>query len=451
MSTVQQTKNDIAWEQLFEKYNIKEEIDKTGYYIISSSQINEFRQARLMTKFDNKKTLPKLFKDNNLAILPISGTNYIIGNFQLYKNIPSIDTPIEFMEFPSQIESIDCNKINSETIALNCAYISKIIDNFLNEENKRIGVLPTVAGKMSSGQFEFKVDSSINTGFYTIPVDRTGIEIDAGYETDESLVLIEAKNVIADDFLVRQLYYPYRLWKEKVKKKVRTIFMQYHNGIFSLYEYEFKEPNRYNSLDLIKSKRYSIVNPEEMKITEQDILDIIKNIKIVDEPEVPFPQANSFDRVICLLEMLNTDTIKSKEEITEEFEFDPRQTDYYFNAGKYLGFLEETKIVVAENGKNMEKPAITLTLRGKKMFNISHKNRQLEYVKAILEHKVFNEVFNEYLANNKTIEKEKLIKIMEKSNLYNLNSDVTIKRRSSTIQRWIEWIINIADETVIGN
>lgn len=33
MSTVQQTKNDIAWEQLFEKYNIKEAIDN-NYYII---------------------------------------------------------------------------------------------------------------------------------------------------------------------------------------------------------------------------------------------------------------------------------------------------------------------------------------------------------------------------------------------------------------------------------
>lgn len=152
-----------------------------------------------------------------------------------------------------------------------------------------------------------------------------------------------------------------------------------------------------------------------------------------------------------MLEILNTDIIKSKEEITDEFEFDPRQTDYYFNAGKYLGFLEEVKIVVEEDGKNTEKTAITLTLRGKNLFSISHKNRQLEYVKAILEHKVFNEVFNEYIANNKTIEKEKLIKIMESANLYNLNSDVTIKRRSSTIQRWIEWIINITDGKVIGN
>ena len=287
------------------------------------------------------------------------------------------------------------------------------------------------------------MDSSIDSGFYTIPVDRTGIEIDAGYETNESLVLIEAKNVIADDFLVRQLYYPYRLWKEKVKKNVRTIFMQYHNGIFSLYEYKFKEPDRYNSLELMKSKRYSIVSPEEMKITEQDILDIIKSIKIADEPEVPFPQANSFDRVINLLEMLNTDTIKTKEEITVEFEFDPRQTDYYFNAGKYLGFLEESKIVIEENKKNVEMTAIALTSRGKNLFNTSHKNRQLEYIKAILEHQVFYDVFNEYKENN--ITKDKLIQIMKKSNLYNLKSDVTIERRASTIQRWIEWIINITN------
>lgn len=213
--------------------------------------------------------------------------------------------------------------------------------------------------------------------------------------------------------------------------------------ILSSYEYKFKEPNRYNSLELIKSKRYSVVSPEEMKITEQNILDVIKSVKIVDEPKAPFPQANSFDRVISLLEMLNTDTIKSKEEITEEFEFDPRQTDYYFNAGKYLGFLEETKIVVEENEKNVQKTAITLTPRGKNLFNISHKHRQLEYIKAILEHKTFYEAFNEYKKNNMT--KEKLIKIMKNSNLYNIKSNKTIERRASTIQSWIEWIINLTN------
>ncbi len=46
------TKNDIAWEKLFEKYSILECINQKGYFIISSSQINEFRESRLMAKFD---------------------------------------------------------------------------------------------------------------------------------------------------------------------------------------------------------------------------------------------------------------------------------------------------------------------------------------------------------------------------------------------------------------
>ncbi len=96
---------------------------------------------------------------------------------------------------------------------------------------------------MSSGKFDFEVESNLEEKRYTISVNCSGIEIDAGYETNNSLVLIEAKNVIADGFLVRQLYYPFRLWKDKVNKKVRTIFMQYFNGMFSLYEYTFKNPN----------------------------------------------------------------------------------------------------------------------------------------------------------------------------------------------------------------
>ena len=111
MSATQETKNDKAWSKLFEKYNILKEINDKGTFVISSTQINEYREARLMTKFDNTKTLPKLFKDNKLSILPISANNYIIGKFNLYKEIPKIETPIEFKDFPSYIESIDCNKI----------------------------------------------------------------------------------------------------------------------------------------------------------------------------------------------------------------------------------------------------------------------------------------------------------------------------------------------------
>ena len=443
MASTQETKNDKAWSKLFEKYNILQEINGKGTFIISSTQINEFREARLMTKFDNTKTLPKLFKDNNLTILPISANNYILGRFELYKEIPKIETPIEFKQFPTYIQSIDCNKINSETIALNCASISKILEDFLEEDNTEI--VSTVAGKMSSGTFKFNVDNIVDDNTHSIKVDRSGIEIDAGYETSNSLVLIEAKNVIADDFLVRQLYYPFRLWREKVSKKVRNIFMQYTNGIFNLYEYEFIDYNNYNSLELVKSKRYSIINPDEMSITIDDILKIHRNISYIEEPKIPFPQANSFERIISLLEMLNTDNVKSKEEITDEFNFDPRQTDYYFNAGKYLGFLEEDTISVEENDKIIEKIAIKLSSKGKKLFYISYKQRQLEFVKSILEHKVFDETFREFININGKLQKEKIIEYMKNNNLYNVKSDATYVRRASTILGWTNWIIKICE------
>ena len=442
MSSTQKTKNDKAWESLFEKYNIQEEINTKGFFIISSTQINEFREARLMTKFDNQKTLPELFKDNNIAILPISSNNYILANFKLYENIPEINTPIEFKDFPPYIESIDYNKINSEAIALNSAYISKIIQDFLDENEENAEIYPTVDGKMSSGKFDFYVNSNNEHASYLISVDRSGIEIDAGYESEHSLALIEAKNVIANDFLIRQLYYPFRLWKDKVSKKVRPIFMQYLNGVFSLYEYEFKDPDNYNSLELIKSKKYSIVSQEEMTISLQDIENILDTVECVNEPDVTFPQADSFDRIISLLEMLNNDTLKTKEEITDEFKFDPRQTDYYFNAGKYLGFLTEDKIAVEENGKIIDKPAIRLSDRGKNLFNVKYKKRQLEYVKAILEHQVFNQVLKDCIETFDMPCKAQIV-IYMKEYLKRKYADQTYSRRASTISGWINWILKL--------
>ena len=74
-------KNDAAWEKLFDKYNILTEIARNGQFVISAKQIGEFREARLMTKFDHKINLPKIFQLNNLSILPITRGDYIISSF----------------------------------------------------------------------------------------------------------------------------------------------------------------------------------------------------------------------------------------------------------------------------------------------------------------------------------------------------------------------------------
>ena len=62
------SKNEQAWNQLFEKYNIDEIIKKEGQYIIKSKDINEFREARLMTKFDYRFQLPKILANKHLSI-----------------------------------------------------------------------------------------------------------------------------------------------------------------------------------------------------------------------------------------------------------------------------------------------------------------------------------------------------------------------------------------------
>ena len=74
------TKNEYAWENLFNELKILENIERNGYFEINSGQINRVRQARLMTKFDQSHLLPSVMKDNGLSILPITRGKYIISS-----------------------------------------------------------------------------------------------------------------------------------------------------------------------------------------------------------------------------------------------------------------------------------------------------------------------------------------------------------------------------------
>src|SRR5690606_27555394 len=236
------TKNDIAWNKLFAKYKISENVLKNGAFEINSTQINEFREARLMTKFDFRSQLPEIFAENKLSILPISRGGYVISDFETFKDFESKDpTPIK-IDFPNYLESIKHDNITSESTALNCAFVTGIIEDFVQDEE----IKPTVSGRMSSSSFDFNIKtlkSNLN-----IVVNNSQIEIDGGYEGVNSLSLIEAKNSISKDFLIRQVYYPYRLWESKISKKVRPLFLTYSNGIFHFKEYVFEDLAHYNSI-----------------------------------------------------------------------------------------------------------------------------------------------------------------------------------------------------------
>ena len=109
---------------------------------------------------------------------------------------------------------------------------------------------------------------------------------------------------------------------------------------------------------------------------------------------VPFIQADNFERVISLIENLKNNDLTS-EQIADLMQFDIRQSHYYFNAGKYLGLFEkyDTEEYDEDTAKYYKTVKIRLTKQGKKVADKNYKSRQLELVKLMLEHKIFNELF----------------------------------------------------------
>lgn len=422
--------NDEAWGKLFDKYNILEKIDSQGQYEISANQIKEYREPRLMAKFDHTINLPKLFSDNKLAILPVTRGNYVISHFNAYHKFETGNVPIKNVSLPTYIQSLDCSKISSESVALNCALVSEILSDFLEDT----ALVPTVSGRMSSGVFDFNIESSVGKAPCSIKVNNSQIEIDAAYEGLNNLTLFEAKCDLSDDFLIRQLYYPYRVLQTRVIKSVRSVFLVYSNGIYRLYEYAFENPNNYSSICLIKQKHYSI---EDTAISVADIEDVLHKAVVIAEPAISFPQANSFERVINLCELLREQEL-SRSDVTKQYDFDERQTNYYTDAGRYLGLIEKRRA----NGLI----EYYLTDSGKRILNLNFKQRQIEFCKLILAHKPFHETLKNYLSNGVIPSDKDIVKIMQASNLFRVRKDSTFERRASTIKNWVNWMIGLIND-----
>lgn len=415
------------WEDIFEDLDIINNINKNGYYKITADDIRNYKEPRLMTKFDYSKQLPKIFKDNNLGILPIKNGEYIIGKYNLFKNISNTKyddiVPIK-KQLPEYIETIDPDNIYSESNALNVALLSGMIDDTIGEK-----VVETIQGKMRANGFQFDIDGV--QGFQTITIEKPAMEIDGGYEGKENVVLIEAKNYLPEDFIIRQLYYPYRHWMDKVTKKVVPIFFGYDNGTYNFFVYEFEDLNNYNSLELKEIKRYIISN----ETSEEIKLRIFNNIELEDDLsqiDIPFPQADSFSKIIGLLDLIEEEL--SAQDVADFYEFDTRQGSYYLSAAKYLGLVD------GNYGK------YNLTPFGFVAVNTDSKTRNEYLISLILKHKVFYFAYKYYLETKMLPNKQFIIELMKQyTDIPKLTKEgkenEVFNRRASTVRGWIQWII----------
>lgn len=420
--------NDAAWERLFDKHRILDEIEQNGQFIISARQIKEFREPRLMTKFDHRVNLPDIFASNGLSILPITRGDYVISTFSAYKEFEESSGEAQRISIPAHLQSLAPQFIVSESIALNCANACGILRDFLEDD----GLVPTVSGRMSSGSFEFGIDTA--SGERSITVSNSQIEIDAAYEGINYLSLFEAKRDLADDFLIRQLYYPFRVWNERVTKPVKPVFLIFSNGVFNLYQYQFENPHSYNSLKLAKQKSYAVAT----EICLTDIESLLSTVQPEHEPDIPFPQADRMSRIVNLIELLSEKPM-TRQDITSRYAFDERQTNYYTDAGRYLELIDKA---YDENGGIQ----FRLSDNGRRIMGLKYKERQLALASQILEHRVFSETLKLHLQCGEMPDRQTVIRIMKHSGLYHVEADSTYLRRSSTVIGWINWILGIIEE-----
>lgn len=422
--------NDKAWEKLFEKYKIFTKLDEDGFFIISSNEINEIRNVEIMTEFASESKLPLIFSDKNLSIIPLSNSSFIISTFKTFQRLTAPPQEITPVNFPSHIQSIDYRNINSKANAVSCAFLTKMLHDFSEE-----AIEPTISGEIIIDELKFIINSK--GGKQELTIENIRINIDGGFEGHNSMYLIIAKNSIldeSDDLLISNLYFPYRQWEAEISKRIRPIFLTYSNGLFHFREFQFIEKENINSIKLVKQKVYSIW---EESINNEVLQNLSEEALIVKEPEIPFPQADTFQRVINLCELLSKTTL-TKDEITLKFQVKKRQTNYYTDAARYLGLVVKSK-----NGKEV---IFKLSEKGKSLFKINIYDRQIEFIRLILSHKVFNDVLALSFKVFRNPKKSEIVAIMKKAQLYGINSDDTFERRALTVSKWIKWILDLREE-----
>lgn len=416
-----------AWEKIF-----KERIDpKNSITEIRADEIKNITgfEPRLLAKFDTRESLPPILRKNNLFILPKTNGVYCVVSGDGYHDLEETEGREE--EFVSTLPfSLESSSYGiSEMGYLDYSFNSGLISRFTGVENLYL----TNRGRKYSPEFEFMI-GEVNFP----PVASVQVEVDAGYEGPEDIIIIEAKIGPVRSFHVRQLYYPYRFWKKIIpEKKVRPVFLVYEpkKKSYIIYEYRFNEPDDYSSIELVKAGRYRITS----KISKENPLNELffdkekASTKQTKDKTVYTPQANDINKIIAL-PFLISQGMYTPGSIAEYFNFSLRQASYYLETCCNLDLVE------SRSGK------FRLTTRGEDFTSLSPDKRNIFLGKRIMELSIFRKILSR-LYEEKELTWGRIAEIIRaNSNL----SGVTPHRRTSTLKSWFWWLYSVLGLIKVG-
>ena len=200
-----------------------------------------------------KSKRPDFFKQNNLVLLPASNNSWVIAQGSGYVDIPVIES--DWVDFNlwnlTKLDTISIGSKVSESQYLDFSLINGVINDFCDIQDD---LFLTLRGRQRLEEVEFTLANKV------IKCNGVQIEIDAGYESKNEVVLIEAKSVGGGDSLIRQIYLPYRYVEPITQKKIRNIFFQAlpRQKAVNMYEFVFDNKNAYDSIKLVKKSRYKL-------------------------------------------------------------------------------------------------------------------------------------------------------------------------------------------------
>ena len=254
------TGNEI-WEVIVNKTGLSKHNFSTGPFYVTHAEIkkivstinapNNRKEIRILGYQATREQRPQYFIDNNLFLMPASNREWVVIQGEGYIDIPEIlSEPIPVKsKLDFEIESFNVGI--SEMQYLDFAFVHGITQQFLEDESIEL----TVRGRKRTPHFNYFVND------VEVKCEGVQTEVDAGYEGRNSLTLVEAKSSKIKNEIIRQLYFPYRKWLMDINKPVRNVFFQFEEDskILSFWEYGFEDYLKYDSIYLINSKSYQLV------------------------------------------------------------------------------------------------------------------------------------------------------------------------------------------------
>lgn len=248
-----------GWNAIVDKYGIANHDFDRSPFPITAEQIKSAtshlrttseKEVRILCKMDTREKRPTIFRKMGLFLLPTSNGKYCILKGEGYVDIPPIENGSEM--YKSQLGfSLDTSRVgDSEMQHLDYAYATSLIRTFLEDDS----LVLTVRGRKYTPSFKFRV------GNQEVTVQSVQTEVDAGYEGKDQVVLVEAKNSGDNNVIIRQMFYPLRQWTEHTEKPIQTLFFAKKGSDYLIWHFHFTDTDDYNSIELVRSKRFTIVD-----------------------------------------------------------------------------------------------------------------------------------------------------------------------------------------------